>query len=518
MDPRLERTLLAVPWRLCLYAAAAILTACFFACAWFLTIDADEAWNLMSIANAVTPRNRPFPMISEPVVTSGGFYALIHAPLLLQGSAILGHRIISILFALLTSWLIFRALKSRLGSDYALLASVLFLAIPGLFLQAGLATAEIVATLLILVAALYWEQTARSIPKALVGGALLGLAMTTRLTIMPMLPVFVVWTIWSGTTWRRGILQGAVVTAAAAATALLLLQIYLTAFGGAVDAGFLAYLNGATGAGRTPQPYTILNYLDVGQPYLPGFGVAGLTAALLIRSCDSDDTQLLRLCGLLVTAGLVGWLAWVVKAPIAHIRYLWPQVPMLWLAAIILLLSNAARSTNLRMFPALSVATLILAGFQCAMTVRAVAAGDTLNLFYAATRQSPVEIPRHLFSGRANQQATAAYLQTIPADRPIYATIIPTTYPLTYLSGRRFAAIGTAPANVGGSYLLLTPSDRYVWTLSDASRDWIARNARPTFVAGNFVIYRIIDRPAPRPAFPIQRIGEQRLPGVVSAP
>src|SRR5947207_10996752 len=68
----------------------------------FLTIEPDEAWNLLSTGQIAGGPFDGAEIVTAPVVTSGGIHTLIHYLLLWFGLPIEVHRLVSLLFGVLT--------------------------------------------------------------------------------------------------------------------------------------------------------------------------------------------------------------------------------------------------------------------------------------------------------------------------------------------------------------------------------------------------------------------------------
>ena len=161
----------------------------------FLTVEADESWILLSIGHLIGGPFAGMGVLSGPVVTSGGLYAVMHYPLMLAGTSVEIHRMVSFVFAgltILAVYLIIRAQGAR--TWVALFGVVAFLTVPGLLLQAGMATAEMMATFLVIVGAWYWtDRGSLTLAGSVRSGLLFGLACATRTSAFIVVPAIIAW-------------------------------------------------------------------------------------------------------------------------------------------------------------------------------------------------------------------------------------------------------------------------------------------------------------------------------------
>jgi len=175
---------------LTLYAVLIIaMLALFVAAAWYLTLEMDEAWILLSTANVAGIPLPPTTALAHPVLTTGGLHLLLYA-LAMQGTTdIFVLRLISVIASALLLFVVYRILRRR-GHPAARAAAgtVLFCAVPGFVLQAGMAMGEILATAALLPGLMICMRgPAESYRNAIGGGLLLGLACATRIGCLPVL-------------------------------------------------------------------------------------------------------------------------------------------------------------------------------------------------------------------------------------------------------------------------------------------------------------------------------------------
>ena len=404
-----ERRFITLPWRALVIVAALLMVLTFIGDAWFLTVEPDEAWNLMSVANAMPFDIRHFPAISQPVISSGGLYALIQG----AGAAErVGHA--------RPPLDVIDFYDRHCGRPLRICAPPLRFDNTGMdrcgpvFLHSGAVSSGRTSDRRDNgdgIAAVHNSAMARTRAASFAAGCVVRDAARCRGgdaidggtdgASIPALDVA------HGADLGRGLVTAAVAATGMLITAILLIGGYIFAFGGAVDGHFLDYVRGATGAGQFHHAFDILSFMQVSEPFLPTVGIAVLIAALVVATRTAGNGPLLRVIALLIFASVAGWVAWVLKAPIAHVRYLWPQVPMIWTAAILLVLDAVHRDGSRRAVAALCAGTIVLCGVQGLVAIRAMVAGDTLNLLYAATRQSPAETPRWPLAASADQRVIA---------------------------------------------------------------------------------------------------------------
>lgn len=349
---------------------------------------------------------------------------------------ILWHRLVSVAAALGLLALVCGTLRHHVG-DAALAAAgtALFVTAPGFLLQASLATAEIIAMLAFLLAALFWVGVGhRSASGALAAGVLFGLACATRMTCLSMLPALPLWAALAGHGWRERVAHPlAVVTAGAVFAACV--AGYVVAFADVPWRDALAAAGNASGVTRAYGGVLVrLSCAVVGEGIVPVLALTGWTCLRLLAQREGDAT--LRLSSFLLCAGLAGWLAWLVKAPIPHIRYLWPAIPLLWLAGILLATSTLALAERPRVrwiAHAVVVASCVVQGL---INLRMLAVGESFMLVYEAAHGTRLLRPAPYGVPRANQEAMARRLAELPKTANVTAFITEATYPLTYLGGR----------------------------------------------------------------------------------
>ena len=460
-----------------------------------MTLEPDESWILMSTMKAFGIPLPPTSAVDHPVTTSGGLHLLLHG-LIAQGWGrnIFVHRLVSVAVTLVLLGIVFKGIEYQVKNRaLAAAGTALFATAPGFLLQASLATAEIVATTLFLLAVLFWVRFgARSASMALLGGVIFGLACATRMTCLSMLPAILVWSVVVHRGWLARFVYPMLCLAMALFVFTGLVAAYFYAFDDSSMGGLWENAK-ATGLSRSfDGVFMRLNYIVVGDGIIPVMAIVALAAWFIIKmDTGRYDRKLIGLSAFLLFAGCAGWLAWVLKSPIAHIRYLWPAIPMLWLAAILLSLSALARVRQGRTLSIAHVSIILVCALQGLLNVRMLAVGDSLALVYEAARQSQLGTPGYFRLARSHQDEMASLLQDLPASANIYSFKHLAAYPMTYLSSRTIKPLQQTYKASAEDYLLVQPSDRSIWSPEWHLISWQQGNTTLVERRGRYELYRM---------------------------
>lgn len=488
--------------------------ALFAAGTYLLTLEADEAWILLSAAGAAGAAVPPSGALANPTVSTGGAYLLVQGLLARAAVDLPAHRAVSLAAAAGLLLLTYRVLRQlHHGPAHAAAGAALLAAMPGFVLQASLATGELLAVLLLIAALLHWARRGvRSARAAAVAGLLLGLACATRVNCAAAAAGLAAHALLAPRVSAGRLLRaGLAVGVAAAAAGVLLAAYYHLASGYAAEAQ-QTYLSASTGIGGARKSvFQLLLYLDVLDRFLPAPVLAAIAGAWVVRRLASGEDENRYetnaeggdVAGVLLLAGLAMLGAWLLVAPIPHLRYLWPALACLWLAGVVLLLDawrRAGPATGLALHAGVLAAS-VHGLLGAALTV---AGGESLLLVYQATGSAPRLAPdrTHRFRAAADQRALASFAAQQPAETTFFALIEPLGYPITYLSGRavRVAAdIGDTPG-AAPRFLLMQPADFAVWHPGPGFTLWQRRYARTTFRAGDSVALQIADGAPPPPS------------------
>jgi hypothetical protein len=193
-------------------------------------------------------------------------------------------------------------------------------------------------------------------------------------------------------------------------------------------------------------------------------------------------------------------MAWILIAPIPHLRYLWPAIACIWLAGILLLLnhwSEAQRTAQRLVLHGVTIAACI---YSLVTGLNSLADGESLSLAYQATGSSPrVVLPRSQdFRAAADQRSLAAFVASRPSSASFYAFVPHVSYSLVYLSGRKLEPLSSLSGG-GERYLLISPADYRVWHPGPSYSAWARNFTRPAFSSGGFAALRIRDGAPPLP-------------------
>lgn len=468
--------------------------ATFFAGSRLLTIEADESWMLMSIMKAFRLDVPASGAIDFPVVTSGGLHLLIHGLLASLHGGIGVHRGVSLVFAMACMALTFALVKRHSESKtLAAVAAAAFATTPGFLLQASFATAEIIATAIFLSAAWFWVSCgARSTGHAALAGALFGLACATRMTCLAMLPAILLWSLVAHREWKARLLYPIVAIIVSVMVYSACVQAYIHAFSQVAWESFAPQLGAASGVGPGFKGMMgMLKSLLIGDGIVPILGLLVLAGSYVKAWPSAGGQGLVRLGSFLLIAGLVAWAAWIVRSPIAHVRYLWPALPLLWLSGILLMTAHLTRpgSSATRLLYFTAIAGLCLS--HGLLNLRMLAVGESLTVVYEFARTTPVEVPRENFKAREHQEAVARVVGQQQPGARLYAINATAAYPITYLSGRTIEPLPSGQTVSDHDFLLVLPSNRHIWPASTELTSWMQTHARAVARQGDHVLYRL---------------------------
>lgn len=461
-----------------------------------LTVEPDEVWNLLSTMKAFGIPLPPTSAVDKPITTTGGLHSVLHGLIALWRSGdILAHRLASIAVTLILLGVVFKLIERRVKDrTLAATGTALFATAPGFLLQASLATSEIIATTTFLLAALFWVRFgSRSAGMAILGGVLFGLACATRMNCLSMLPAILLWSALAHRGWVARLVHPALGIAVAVLVFAGCVVIYFYAFGDTPWSKFLIATGLSSGIGHPfPGVMLRLSYLVVGDGIIPVLAIGALAGWFISRlESGEEDREMIGLCGFLLLAGCAGWLSWVLKAPIAHIRYLWPAIPLLWLTAILLGLSALRRARRERTAMIAHLVIILICAVQGLLNVRMLAVGDSLTLVYEIARQTGLGPPKDFFVARKDQEAMARQVASLPPSANVHSLMEAEAYPITYLSARTVKAFQPPLKASDENYLLVLPSDHSIWLPSWDLIGWLPANTTLVERHGEYALYRV---------------------------
>ncbi|MFL6720227.1 MAG: hypothetical protein ACJ8FT_00275 [Sphingomonas sp.] len=284
--------------------------------------------------------------------------------------------------------------------------------------------------------------------------------------------------------------------------------------GAPADRSYLGVATGLDGAKTLQQMLQSVEIANQHLPFLLVIVVVGAWLVAISTEADSKAAQLATdLAGLLLSMGMAMLLAWILIAPIPHLRYLWPSIACIWLAGVILLLSHWSRAQGAT--PRLALHGLVVAAciYSLFTGLNSLADGESLSLAYEAMGSAPRPIlqPSQRFRAAADQRLLAAFVAGRPPSASFYAFVPHVSYPLVYLSGRNLQPLSSLRSD-GERYLLISPADYRVWHPSPSSSAWARDNTRPAFSSGGFAALKIRDgAKPPAPIYHYSGVGENDL-------
>jgi hypothetical protein len=391
--------------------------------------------------------------------------------------------------------MVYAIAKAQWGNIGAgVLAAAAFVTVPGALLQTGLATGEMISTFLLIAAAWYWSMRgSASMSGSLLSGILFGLSCATRMSALIALPALIIWSVLNARITPRAILHAIVASVIASAVFLLALGTYYLAFRPHLVEIFARDMAESTGVEQQRGIQSILSYFVTSESLFPVFIMVVAAVSLISSPPTVSFARIRPFCALLLLIGVIGWMAWIVKAPIPHLRYLWPALPSIWLGTILLLLHwlITLKPNGTRLL--LHVTIISVWATQFSLSFRQLYLGDSLMLVYEAARRTSIDW-RQPFRARHAQEGAAAVIAGLPADARVYARIDPVAYPITWLTNRKILSLSEFSASVSANadqYLILFPSDKNIWPATLPLRNWIQANTTLFNRIDDYYVYRI---------------------------
>ncbi|MFC1758316.1 hypothetical protein ACFL2H_06055 [Planctomycetota bacterium] len=307
-------------WMLRLAIGLSVILA--FVCLSFMTVGTDEAWVLMGVRSLYSPFEAG--VTSSPILTSSGLYTIVESLLFqLSTDTIWVHRIFPLAcwFAICT--LLFRHEKAN-DSDFdnCLIPMAVMIGAPGTLIVASSALGTVPAFFLFLLASMYWFRTGHKPRiKVLVSGCLFGLAAATRTDLILFAPAIIIASLTCPDVTKRI----SRFTEAVSATILGMLVFVLNGIiheylkspeEHEIDLGATTGIAGALF--DYPQ---ILNKFIISNSFLPFSVMVVITCLAFYKRSQKKDFEWQYF---LICFGFISWAAWIVRAPIPHLRYLWP--------------------------------------------------------------------------------------------------------------------------------------------------------------------------------------------------
>lgn len=465
----------------------------------FLTVEADEAWILLSTRNAFGDNVVGSTATSFPTVSSGGLHTLLHGFLGLVTSNIVAHRMISLAFAALLLRIVWRMLGAlRLPRDVRWAGLALFTATPTFWLQSSLAMAEVIATTLVIASFGAWawqERLGRAAVPIAIGT--MALACATRIHCLVDAPVLSICLLLHAPYKRR-------LPAAILATALSILAFvlsagaYLAATYSGSFADFATYLSGGTGIGAERKAaLAVVSYFIVAEGYTPALMIISLIGYhYTLYGTPAAARPEVRFGQAAIVAGLCGIVFWACRSPLPHVRYLWPAIGLLWLAFVLALLPWFIDARPRRRL-VLHAGTLAMCAYQLVAASFFVLDGESGRIVYELARREPLQPTAcRLCAGRA-QSELARRVRALPDNTRLYVLSDAMGYPITYLTHRPVFGVQTMATGLQPRLLLNVPTAN--WHEPASFTAWRERNTSLLWQQDGSSLSRI-NSDAPTPA------------------
>lgn len=408
------------------------------------------------------------------------------------------HRLVSIGFALLLMRVAYCIILSSARSRNSALAGLaIFLSTPGFSLQASLATSEIIVTPILLIGLWYFAAGGHScFHKAIFTGLILAVAISTRVTAVVVIPSVVIWAAFSAGGFRE---KFAYPIAAVISAALFCSLVYFFVINQVPDDyRQVVFQRSLDATGLTNFPSTALFYnldgLLLGSPWALLFLIVVPGALIWVNTLNKSNNESLvngRLPSLLYIAGLVGGVAWLLFAPIPHIRYLWPALPLLMLSLILSALPILRYLPPFTKKSGVHITILCVCIFQFLINIRTLAVGDALALTYESANLIGRPKDYNGFDSAIHQKYMSEVIHRLPPEARVYTMVKASSYPVAYLSGRPVKSLLREYDKSDQNYLLIMPSDGAIWRPKWLLIDWIQHDTKLLQSHGNYSLHKI---------------------------
>ena len=200
--------------------------------------------------------------------------------------------------------------------------------------------------------------------------------------------------------------------------------------------------------------FSLARYLLIANDWLPLWVIAAIVGTYVAAGRYVLRRRDRQLTALLLLAGGFGWLMWIFRAPIPHVRYLWPAMPCLWLGAIITATTLIERARNQSARTAFHISALIACCYQGLTGLYIMSQGDSLVMSYKLNRTSAFTDKVPSWTAAADQKAFADVIRMLPGSAELYTINRNSAFPITYLSGRTVATLEGASFTDKPAYLL----------------------------------------------------------------
>jgi hypothetical protein len=306
------------------------------------------------------------------------------------------------------------------------------------------------------------------------------------MTCLGALPAIFIWSVLFRRGWRPKYLYPSLAIAIAVLVFAGLTALYSLLFGISNVDAFLLYMQQSAGLDPNQQLERRINFLLSANAYLPVIGIIAVASWYAAGFRAHRKSEAYQLGALLVMSGTLLVIAWISRAPIAHIRYLWPAIPLLWLAVILAGVTHLNSSTP-RVIHGFVHAIVLTACFtQTLLTIRALAVSESIILEYEYSGKTPLSTFSQPFAARRNQADIARKISLLDASSKVYAIEPLAAIPISFESQRRIHSILGAPAFSSRDHILLLPSDRDLFKPSWSTIAWIENNTTLVEAHGDY--------------------------------
>ena len=472
----------------CLFAIIILAIVMMFACAYFMTVGTDEAWVLMGIRSCFEPIREGFS--SHLIFTSGGVFTIVQSLVtLIVADSIFVHRLFP-LFSMLAVFAISGSLVcgqslTRCNLYTVLIPAVLLIGIPGTLIVGTTALGTAPAFLLLLLASRYWFSTEGRRPSVVIAGLLFGLAAATRMDVVMFAPALIVHAVIFPRTSRPKAILEALVVALIGIAILFANQRLHGAFNAVppVDTN----TGTSTGVSGNLLDYPrLLNKFLIANSMLPLGVIVAISLLVFHRFGEKQDRHWQSF---LVCFGIIAWAAWVVRAPIPHIRYLWPSLASFGVLAGINLARLCTRenaSVWLRVF---CVGVSVGFAFDgLGTTFRHLVCGQSDFVAWEYSREVGIDYYQR-FQQRMDETKISSFLRESTSGKDVFVVGPPFRY--RYLGGVPCFKMTEAREGQRESILLLGPEVGTFIYLRPSAYQLIEETCTPVAEIGEYSAFRI---------------------------
>ncbi|MFO0907079.1 MAG: hypothetical protein U0794_01715 [Isosphaeraceae bacterium] len=246
----------------------------------------------------------------------------------------------------------------------------------------------------------------------------------------------------------------------------------------------------------TVYPFT-LNRWFAGESFvaLPWLVIASF-APFLVRLGEETHPARRRFHLILLFTGWSVWLAWHLRTPIPHLRYLWIGLACFAVLTGDALVHGYARGCRAGRNGIGVVCLLVGLGFVTTglgSGVRSLVMADSDYASWEWSREMGADFFRRFVAGSDQRAATAYLRDRLPEGDVVVCFDVP--YLFRYFTDRDTFDLGELrrkpPPRPGRAHLILTPAVGTYFYLSPSGYEWIAKNTRLEAEFGRYSIYEV---------------------------